>query len=585
MKKPMKKTEGYYMPGKFFASFLSAVIFLTSAIPAVAQEDSSSGMSRSMDQAIRLYRAGESTEAMDRFMDILVKGSPSEKALANEYISKITMGMNTGVTGINDDDTDAGLAAVRQQNQTRKNAAHGIKSTSGADYAPERVSEVNSAARKDVIAKRVYKATEEMRRDVLLKLSNLSSVKLYTKNGRLTALSMNSNFFFAGDTAFKSGTEEALGLISGLIFALGKVSCLILPEGSVGGDIKIKNIRRAIALNSYLENRGVAKAKIDVDLVGNDVSIPKELSNVGGLIILFDYSREPRLKPVDDMKTKGPRVSLGVYPTAIAPHKNEGAIVEFSVMELPSGIPSWSFQVYQSQPDGSRLQLQEIHGTGAQYNQSYWNGRRNFFGIPYPAGRYIFSLTAKDVEGNETTISRYIQIQPSPQEGQRAKVSNVRTLKQKATPGNEFESMNIDLDDSPAAKKKTAKKTSKKKSSKKKVTNKKSNAAKDSSSQDSSKDSFKVYFRENTANITSSGEKKISEIADVLTVDTSSTVRITGYASSSEPDPQSLAESRSNYVADKFVEEYSIDASRITTTSSVSDTPQCFANVEINNSK
>ena len=255
-------------------------------------------------------------------------------------------------------------------------------------------------------------------------------------------------------------------------------------------------------------------------------------------------------------------------------------------MELPSGIPSWSFQVYQSQPDGSRLQLQEIHGTGAQYNQSYWNGRRNFFGIPYPAGRYIFSLTAKDVEGNETTISRYIQIQPSPQEGQRAKVSNVRTLKQKATPGNEFESMNIDLDDSPAAKKKTAKKTSKKKSSKKKVTNKKSNATKASSSQDSSQDSFKVYFRENTANITSSGEKKISEIADVLTVDTSSTVRITGYASSSEPDPQSLAESRSNYVADKFVEEYSIDASRITTTSSVSDTPQCFANVEIsNNSK
>lgn len=440
--KTMKKTERFYMPSKFFASFLSLVLVGTGIFPAFAQENSSSrGLSRTMEQAIRLYRAGENTEAMDRFMEILVKGSPSEKALANEYISKITMGMNTGVAGIEDDETDAGLAAVRSQAQNRKNAARGLSGANAYAYAPERISEENTAARKEVISKRVNKKMEEMRQEVLLKLSNLSSVKLYTKNGRLTALSMNSNFFFSGDTAFKRGTEEALSLIAGLIFTMGKVSCLILPEGSVGGDIRIKNIRRAIALNSYLENRGVSKAKVDVDLVGNDISIPKELGNIGGLIILFDYTKEPRLKPVDDMKVKGPRLSLGVYPTAIAPHKNEGAVVEFSVMELPAGIPSWSFQIYQAQGDGSRLQLQEIHGTGAQYNQSYWNGRRNFFGIPYPAGRYIFALTAKDLEGNENTVSRYIQIQPSPNEERyqnASSVANATTLQRKVVKRQDF---------------------------------------------------------------------------------------------------------------------------------------------------
>ena len=55
-----------------------------------------------MEQAIRLYHEGEDTEAMDRLMAILVRGTPSEKALANEYITKITLRMNTGVNTVSD---------------------------------------------------------------------------------------------------------------------------------------------------------------------------------------------------------------------------------------------------------------------------------------------------------------------------------------------------------------------------------------------------------------------------------------------------------------------------------------------------
>ena len=56
------------------------------------------GLSRNMEQAIRLYHNGQDNDAMDRFMDILIKGTPSEKSLANEYISRITLRMNSGVS-------------------------------------------------------------------------------------------------------------------------------------------------------------------------------------------------------------------------------------------------------------------------------------------------------------------------------------------------------------------------------------------------------------------------------------------------------------------------------------------------------
>ena len=573
------------MPGKIFAFLLLLTIPFSASVFA---QSSGEGMSRSMEQAIRLYRAGETTEAMDRFMDILIKGSPTEKALANEYISRITIGMNTGVTGVNDDDNDAGLAAVKQQTQAKKSAATGVPDSQ--TYSPEQISDTNSAARKEVIAKRVNKALEDLRNDVILKLSNIGSVKLYTKNGQLTALSMNSNAFFAGDTAFKSGTDEALSLISGLIFSLGKVSCLILPEGSVGGDIKIKNIRRAIALNSYFEKRGISKAKIDVDLVGNDISIPKELANVGGLIILFDYTREPKLKPADDnLPEKGPRVSLGVYPTAIAPHKNEGAVVEFSIMEPPAGIPSWTFQIYQAQPDGSRLLLQEIQGTGAQYNQSYWNGRRNFFGVPYSAGRYIFSITARDIEGNESKpVSRYVQIQPNPAQAKSASVDKSVTLKQIQQKKQEneyakFSNVEMDAGAYPAKSKATAGKNkySKKNNAKNAAGRnaKKNTAAKKSST--SGQKEYKVYFQEKTANPSTSGKKVIANIADELSANDSVSVKITGYASSNDENPQSLADERSNFVADTLADQYGIDASRIDTATSVSDSVQNMASVEI----
>src|SRR3989339_2110706 len=85
-------------------------LLLSLALKSMGQTDySGNGLSRSTEQAIRLYHEGQDNEAMDRFMDILVKGTPSEKSLANSYISRITLRMNTGIPSQKDPGTDGGV--------------------------------------------------------------------------------------------------------------------------------------------------------------------------------------------------------------------------------------------------------------------------------------------------------------------------------------------------------------------------------------------------------------------------------------------------------------------------------------------
>src|SRR5271156_5439632 len=54
------------------------------------------GMSRQMQQGVRLFDAGHDTEAMDLFLEVLTHGIPEERPLANEYLNLITQRMNVG---------------------------------------------------------------------------------------------------------------------------------------------------------------------------------------------------------------------------------------------------------------------------------------------------------------------------------------------------------------------------------------------------------------------------------------------------------------------------------------------------------
>ena len=573
-----------------------------------------SGISRSMEQAIRLYHENEDTEAMDRFMDILVKGTPSEKALANEYITKITLRMNTGVNTVKDRGAEpTTLTEVSQAKPASQDPVVGMRAKSRQMEELESEEE-GPRDEKDRVSEKVSAKIAVMRRDLLLALGKTDSVRLYMSDGMPKAITLDPNFFFAAEASFRPGSDKLLASLAGLIFTLGKANCLILPEGAAEGDVKIKSIRRAIALNSYLESRGISKSRLEVNLTGADVRFPKELTSISGVIILLDYDKQPRLQDLEDLRTKGPKVSLGLYPTAISVHNNEGSIVEFAAFESPKGQPSWKFQIYEIQPDGSRLLLQEISGSGPQYNQSFWNGRKKFFGAPYPSGKYMFMVTAADLEGRETSLSRLLVIRPTPEE---EKAARTRTAAQRAAASETVSRAGVKtravsktgtgvksgraLRGGAGVKGKTLRgAAARKAAAAKKRPVKKAVAKPDAEPADSPEPagqdapaeaadqgqfsgqvSYKIYFKENTTILTENSEKKLAQVAQTLGYYPMANIQLTGYAYTGEASADAMAENRVNYVAARLAEKYKIDKTRMEVTSSVSETPKSIVEIRM----
>jgi outer membrane protein OmpA-like peptidoglycan-associated protein len=632
------------LPGLMLGLALAYCGPLSTALPAQSDQSSRSGVSRGMDQAIRLYHDGQDTEAMDRFMDILVKGTPSEKALANEYISKITLRMNTGVNTVKDKGAEPNtlneVSTTRENPEPRQQARPAAKPEPVDEEDADRAEMDDAQAQKDRVNDKISAKIAQMRRDLLLELGRTNAVKVYMGDTMPKAISLDPNYFFSADATFRPGAEKLLNSVAGLIFTLGKTNCLLLPEGSAEGDVKIKSIRRAIAINSFFETRGVSKSRLDVNLTGADIRFPKELTNISGIIIIFDYDKAPRLKDTADLQTRGPRVSLGVYPTAISVQNNEGAIVEFSVFESPVSQPSWKFQIFEVQKDGSRLQLQEISGSGPQYNQSYWNGRKKFFGAAYPSGKYMFTVTASDSEGRDTTLSRLLLIRPSAAEEaaqtkaaslkaaqketvtaaglktktlakgagmqsgkvMKGKAAALKKAKAKAAKkGAKARKAAVSADEAdggdeaaPAPVKAKAKARTAAKAKKKAAPaaaedgggETPAGAAKPADDGSASGDaagqvSYKIYFKENTATLTANSEKRLAQVAETLSYYPMSNISLTGYAYSGEPSADTMAEDRANYVATRLAEKYKIDKSRMEVKSAVSETPKSIVEIKL----
>lgn len=569
------------------------------------------GVSRSMEQAIRLYHENEDTEAMDRFMDILVKGSPSEKALANDYITKITLRMNTGVNTVKDRGAEpTTLTEVsKPRTEPKRETPLGIRVEPRDEEEEEEAARDDAAVQRERVAEKISSKIATMRRDILLELGRTDAVKVYMGgDGMLKALTLDPNYFFATETTFRAGTDRLLGLLSGLLFTLGKSNVLILPEGSAEGDVKIKSIRRSLAINSYFESRGISKSRLEVNLTGSEVRFPKELTTISGLIMLFDYDKQPRLKDLEDMQTKGPKVSLGIYPTAISVHNSEGAIVEFSAFESPVSQPSWKFQIFEVQKDGSRLLLQEMSGSGQQYNQSFWNGRKKFFGAPYPSGKYMFTVTAADVEGRETSLSRLLVVRPTPEEekalaarpaakkasAERVTSSGVKTraLSSKGVKGGASGKL---LKGAAGIKGKALKRAPKKKSrvpARKKaepVVEAEAASAAEAAApageaappgELSGQVSYKIYFNEADA-LTTGSEKRLAQVAETMGYYPMANIQLIGYAYSGEPNADAVAENRVNTVAARLESKYKIDRERMEMSSKVTEATKAVVEIKL----
>ncbi|KAF0126593.1 MAG: hypothetical protein FD189_913 [Elusimicrobia bacterium] len=565
------------------AAFAVAFAFFSAAGTVVSGQQIPQGVSRPMEQAIRLFHQGQDNEALDRFMDILMKGTPSEKALANEYINRITLRLNTrGSVSLDDKGPqDSALNTVKPVRVSRPAAPSvvdepGAGSTSSASLPATSASRAlppeDAEDRRALIAEKINEKIGEMRRRLLISLGRTKGVRIYSgSDGQPKAVTLDSAVFFSGGTVFTSDAMEPLGDLAALLFASGKSNCLIIPEGSVGGDIQILSIRRAIALNSFFTSRGLSPARIDVNLTGADVKFPRELTNVSGMVLLFDPDIQPRLKDPDaDARSGGPKISLGLYPTAIDVQKGDGALVELSVFDSGAGTPTWKFQIYQMLKDDSLLLVQEVAGSGPQFNQSFWNGRKNFFGEAYPSGRYLFSLTAYDLRGKESSLRRLLVINPTAAEQAataRPAVSKGRPLSKSAAP---------------AAAKRPA--SGKKRVPSKTRAGKASSAvaaapkaapqpepepaqAEEEASEFIGQVIYKIYFRQGTSSITTNSEKKLAQVANTTRHYPDSRLKLTGYASPDDQGGEELAQNRADLVFKTLVSaKYKVPAGRIDVT-------------------
>lgn len=417
-----------------------ALLAVLTALPVVGQVLGGDGarLSKQMRLAIDQYRRGDDLGAMDRFMEVLVKGDPSERSMANDYLNRITQRMATGGT-IDpqprsptevepappvraERDRDDGVAP-RAPVETYEPPPRQIEPEPASDrepaptQAPSR-SQGGGAEDRRVMKEEIDGKIKNRTREVLGSLRKWEEVQVRMANSRLPrALGFRSSFLFDEGTRYKKESAKALEALAELVYSLGATQVVILPEGALFNDAKIMDMRRTMAISSSLMKAGVAPARLRVNLLTSQVDVPKDLTDWRGILILFVYNQPLNLASESELDGEsGPPVSLGVSPPSLDPREGEGSIVEFSVMEPSVGLMSWRFQLLAPgpKPEDDMQVLQEVKGSAPVFHQIYWNARKRYFGEALPAGRYECVLTATDMRNRSSRVRQWVEVKGVP---------------------------------------------------------------------------------------------------------------------------------------------------------------------------
>ncbi|PIR19698.1 MAG: hypothetical protein COV48_00550, partial [Elusimicrobia bacterium CG11_big_fil_rev_8_21_14_0_20_64_6] len=295
------------------------IIFIGLGAPFVRaqSDDEGAALSRPMRIAIHFYETGEDIQAMDRFMEILTKGDPSERSMANEYINLITHRMNgsggaggapaprPGTTVAEPVNVNAASAIKRadpaasarapdmisdgEAARSTRNASldsldgRSSRSTRRKSPAPRARADDMPAANKNLMRKeiraRLRSAVERSMRDI----KSIDGVRVVMReNGDPEAIGIPTPLLFQSGIAFQSSSTRILSPLTKLVFALGTAQAVILPEGTAVGDAKVLDMRRTMGISSHLFNAGVSPPRVRVNLLNTQVDIPKGLLDFKG---------------------------------------------------------------------------------------------------------------------------------------------------------------------------------------------------------------------------------------------------------------------------------------------------------------
>jgi outer membrane protein OmpA-like peptidoglycan-associated protein len=580
-------------------------------------------LSKQMRLAVDLYERGDDLEAMDRFMEVLMRGNPNERPMANDYLNLISQRMaigtrlpeqsirRPGATTIEREDAKPRVRQEEPARPRRRDPSKLIQEYPPAP-APKRADPMPRRPRGDYEPKRRKLSREDRRlmkkeidgkirarsRSLLGALRRWEDITVRMANSRLPrAIGIPPSLLYESDLRFKKDSGKILDLLSELVFSLGATQVVILPEGAILGEAKIMDMRRTMGISSHLLKAGIAPARLRVNLLSTQVDVPQDLTNYKGVLLVFVYNQPLTLSTENEVGAEaGPPLSLGISPESLDPREGDGVIIEFSVMEPPAGLMSWRFQLRGATEEGGDFApLQEVKGSAPVFHQIYWNGRRRYFGENFPPGRYEAVLSATDMKNRTRKLRSWIKVTGA--ESVAAAATATASVANDASaapppdalPGAEKASSRVvkkrrgrTVKKRPSRKdraKKRRSRRSRRSTPKKKVAKKTIQApaksappaeapgggeapAADGGSRAGAVN-YQVLFDKNTANVTPEGDNILQRVADTMHYYPLDNINLVGYSYTGESDPEKLAVRRAQLVSKLLVERHQMKRERI----------------------
>lgn len=265
----------------------------------------------------------------------------------------------------------------------------------------------------------LQKQTEEMKRiemrdEILTRFKENKDIQVYFRSGHIDAIDITASALFKG-AAINKKAHDALDDIYSLMILENAPAYFILPEGSYTDEVTLQGVRQAVTLNSYLINRGISPARMNLNMGLTTQEPPEKFSDLAGISIVFDYTGKARLKSKLQENNLPPVLSLAVYPfKEITPALGETFVIDFSVTEASAPVQKWTLQIVSHSTDGHYYVVKQLSGEEALIHQVFWNGRKQFFGQFLPVGKYTVVLKATDEEGRERILKRQLVLKEDP---------------------------------------------------------------------------------------------------------------------------------------------------------------------------
>lgn len=304
--------------------------------------------------------------------------------------------------------TEEELEAARQ-NETLTSAANESSSSTFMDLTTPEAIEARDLYSKQKI--------ESMTAAAIEKINAVKGVHLYMRDGKPDALDIDPEVLFDRNK-FKTSSLSLLDDVYDLLALTQGAAYIILPPGSYTDDVTLSGIRQAMALNSYLINRGISQGKLHYNMGLVDQEPPARFANLNGVAVVFDYEAKlPANMEKNENNVKAPLLSMAVVPLchAIDRSLGEAYAIDFSVLETVNPVDNWVLQVVQHGRDGNFYVVRQLEGFTSVYHQILWNGRKGIIGPELPCGKYTLVLTATDLKGEKQTLRRRVVVKCSAQ--------------------------------------------------------------------------------------------------------------------------------------------------------------------------